>query len=90
MTLGLAILAGLDNDVARAGDELGQVDILNVGDVLACEIRYRLPLGIPSGAPTHVGKEQTHAKVIDHLKVADLAFAQDHETRRVIERGQRK
>ena len=79
MALGLAVFTGLDDDITCAGDESGQVGILNVRKVFAREIRYRLPVCIPGGALIHIHKVQTHTEVVDYLKVADLALAQNHQ-----------
>ena len=79
VALGLAVFTGLDDDITCAGDESGQVGILNVRKVFAREIRYRLPVCIPGGALIHIHKVQTHTEVVDYLKVADLALAQNHQ-----------
>lgn len=79
MALGLAIFAGFDYDVASAGDELGEVGVLNVRKVLAGKVRDRLPVCVPSDALVQIDEVQTHAKVMDHLEGTNFAFAQHHE-----------
>ena len=47
MTLSFTTFARFDHYVAVTGDELGQVAVLNVGEVFVRNIRYGLPFGVP-------------------------------------------
>ena len=79
MTLSFAIFAGFDYYVAGAGDELGQVTVLNVGEVFVRKIRYGLPFGVP-GEPLGLTREiQTYSVMGDYLKGVNFALAQDHQ-----------